>query len=870
MELIKQLIEFWVGLVGRFAWCVLGIVFTLTCGLGLYTADNLSINTNTTDMLSDELPFRQDYIAYKEAFPQTNDLITIVIDASSPDRADISALAFAERLRQESGFIENVYDFEGASFFRQNALLYRDIDELEKTADRLAQVQGLLSTLSSDISLRGLSNVLSLAIDDITKGNAQTGNLAILFNKIADVVAMQRLGIWKELSWQTLISDNNPNSADLKRFLQVRVKADWSSLAPAAPAMEMIRRLATELDLTPENGVRVRLTGGLALSTEELSSVFEGAKAASFLALVLVFLCLQFGLRSFVLVCTTIVTLICGLIWTTAFAAFAVGHLNLLSVAFAVLFIGLGVDFGIHFVLRYVEEFPDSEGREDALKRTVLGISGPMTLCAVSAAIGFYAFLPTAYLGLAELGLISGTSMFIALFMSLTLLPALLVILPYRSGCFIAKSTRKGLADIVKRNCGKISGFIVLLSCAVIWLVPFIRFDFDPLNLHDSNSESLQTTLELIRESENSPKTISVLQPDLNSARKLAKNLERLDEVSTAVTAASFIPAEQKEKLDIIGDLNFILLPILGALPPNKESTIFNEADATKTLVVKLKSLSDVDGQLGLSATRLHDELNSLTNFGKNNLPLNELRRRLLNLFPHLVKQLNLAMQAKRITLSDVPKELLVRYLASSGIARVEVAPSFSVEENTALLTFITTVKKYAPNATDSPVVILEASKVVVESILQAAIIAGVAILAILLVLLRNIRDVLLVFYPLVVAGLLTVASAVVFDLPFNFANVIVLPLLMGLGVASGIHLVVRARTSGASSHVLITGTPRAVTFSALTTILSFGSLAISDHRGTASMGILLTIAITYTLFGSLIALPAMMCWLDKRRLRRA
>ena len=235
-------------------------------------------------------------------------------------------------------------------------------------------------------------------------------------------------------------------------------------------------------------------------------------------------------------------------------------------------------------------------------------------------------------------------------------------------------------------------------------------------------------------------------------------------------------------------------------------------------------------------------------------------------MFPVQIEQLKTALQAEPFVLTDVPLDLRERYLASNGVARVEVTPAFSVETNADLLRFIQAVQAIAPDATGSPVVILEASRAVVDAILQAVITAGVLIVLLLAAVLRNVRDTLLVFYPLVLAVLFTITVAVIFDLAFNFANVIVLPLLMGLGVASGIHMVIRARGDSGSVSLLRTSTPRAVTFSALTTILSFGSLAVSGHRGTASMGILLMIAIGFTLLGSLVALPAMMSWLKSRQ----
>lgn len=861
LNAIKRILEVWIGVVRRFAWGVIVGICALTYVLFTYTVDNLTINTNTTDMLSEELPFRQHYIAYKEAFPQDSDLITVVVEATTPDRADVAALALAARLRQLREHVEKIYDFAGEPFFRRNGLLYRDVEELEELADRLSQAQGLLGALSDDTSLRGLSGVLGLAIDDLRDGNEPIGDLEKVFGRVADVVAARRAGEFKELSWQSMMSDAAPKPSDLRRFLQVRVNADWSSLSPAAPAMDAIRATAREMGLTPENGVRVRLTGGLALSTEELSSVFEGAKTASLLSLAMVSLCLFFGLRSAVLVGATIVTLVCGLIWTAGFATFAVGHLNLLSVAFAVLFIGLGVDFSIHFALRYAEETQGAPDRATALRRAAMGVGGAMTLCAVSAAIGFYAFLPTAYLGLAELGLISGTSMFIALFMSLTLLPAVLAVVPLRVRPASPETEAAPASEFFSRHGGKVSVAVAVLAFGAAWMTPQVRFDFDPLNLQDPNTESLQTTLELIRDSETSPKTISIIRPSLEEARALATKLAALEEVAKAVSVSNFVPGDQTDKLAIIGDLGFILLPVFDTAAKKPLPSVTEELTALVALSEKLSGLSP-----DKEAVRLRRELKAFLTGAKDDAAVTALRDALLGLYPRLVGQLRTALEAREVGLSNIPTELRERFLSAGGIARIEVTPAFSVEDNTALRRFIEAVQTIAPKATDSPVVILEASRAVVDAILQAAVTAGVLILLMLFGLLRSLRDTLLVFYPLVVAGSMTVATAVLFDLPFNFANVIVLPLLMGLGVASGIHLVMRSRDAVTGVSLLSTSTPRAVTFSALTTILSFGSLAVSTHRGTASMGILLTIAIGFTLLGGLVALPALMGWLDARR----
>ena len=217
-----------------------------------------------------------------------------------------------------------------------------------------------------------------------------------------------------------------------RRFIVIQPVLDFASLQPASKGMRAVRRLAAENDLDPAHGVRIRLTGSVALEDEELQSVEQGMGLAALLSLTLVMGLLLVGLRSGRLIVATAAALIMGLIWTAAFAFAALGALNLMSVAFAVLFIGLSVDFGIHFGLRYQEAVDARDGHAEALRRAASGVGGALTLCAVAAAIGFYSFLPTDYRGLAELGLIAGTGMFVALFANMTVLPAFLTLMPLR------------------------------------------------------------------------------------------------------------------------------------------------------------------------------------------------------------------------------------------------------------------------------------------------------------------------------------------------------------------------------------------------------------------------------------------------------
>ena len=227
--------------------------------------------------------------------------------------------------------------------------------------------------------------------------------------------------------------------------------------------------------------------------------------------------------------------------------------------------------------------------------------------------------------------------------------------------------------------------------------------------------------------------------------------------------------------------------------------------------------------------------------------------------FRQQMNRLTAALDAGPFSLRDMPASIRERYLAANGRARVQVYPRDDLEDPAALRQFVDAVREIAPAATDSPGEILEAGRAVVNSVVTAAAISLIVVSGIVFLILRSARDTAMVLLPVVLAGLYTVAATVILSIPFNFANVIVLPLLIGLGVASGIHLVSRAKAENSAAAAFASTTPRAVIFSALTTIASFGSLAISEHRGTASRGELLTLSIGMTLVCTLVVLPALM-----------
>ena len=482
------------------------------------------------------------------------------------------------------------------------------------------------------------------------------------------------------------------------------------------------------------------------------------------------------------------------------------------------------------------------------MRRTGHGLAVPLGLCAIAAAISFFSFIPTDYRGLSELGLIAGAGMFIAFAATFTVIPAFLSLLPPPAPRNALAMRSFGLPD------QRIALAALALGAICAAVVPFARFDLDPIKLRDPSTESVRTFRDLAATPGLSPYTIEVLANSLSDAYEVAGKLRRLPEVDKVVTAANLVPAEQEEKLAIVADLN-VFYATLGTSKPvpvaeaersaafqNLRQTLQRAADRP------LKELSDAARNLGTRLEKLTEPDKRRT-----------FEQDVFEFFAPQVDRLKKALEARPVALKDLPPEVLNRYLAPSGRARVQVYPSENLEDPDSLAQFVAAVREIAPGATDSPVEILEAGRAVVNSVITAALISIVAVSAMVFAMMRSARDTLLVLIPLILAALYTVAATVALGMPFNFANVIVLPLLMGLGVASGIHLVSRAREERSGVAAFATSTPRAVTFSALTTIASFGSLAVSSHRGTASMGELLMLSIGLTLVCTLVVLPSLM-----------
>jgi len=851
----------------RWRWGVIVLWLLLAAGSIALSAGNLGINTDTTDMLSPELEFRKRFTEYRRAFPQGKGSLAIVVTGPTSDLTDRAARRLSTALRQDTTLFRSVFFPQGDQFFRRNGLLYLSTKDLEALSDRLTEAQPVLGLFVKEPNTAGLAAGLETVLQHIGASRIPAGRLVTLLNALSGSLEAAMTGQSRPIDWSKLLGGFG---GDRMVVIVTQPVLDFSSLSPARKAMASVRATAVRLGLTPEKGYAVRLTGSAAISSEEISSVSLGASRAGLLSLALVLVLLFAGLRQLWAILAVMLTLLAGLATTLGFVTLAIGELNLISVAFAVLFIGLGVDFGIHVALRASEFAPKPQLFRDAAHNV-----GPaLTLSAAAAALAFLAFLFTDYRGVAELGLIAAVGMGIALVGSLSLLPALQSLRPVRPAPEAAATPKGFRARRVDRAVLALAG---VLSLAAAVAAPFVAFDRNPLNLKDPGAESVRTAVRLVNHPRYGLTPIQILVSTQAAAESLASRLEKLPEVRSVRTIASFLPADQEDKQEILEELHALLAPIFAShrafrqvARPLELATLRPTPQRARAAFPGLQKAAGrvasaaAAPSLQAASRRLETAIRQFLTAKPGATRINRLNADTTAGLVLRLRALAGGLTPGEVTIKSLPAPLSDRYLSPTGVYRVEVLPRANLQNNRALKAFVGAVQSVAPEATGAPVVELRAGNAVITAFLLATALAAAFILVLLFAVLRSIADVLLVLAPVGLAGLLTIGTVVLLDRSFNFANIIALPLLIGLGAAGGIHIVSRWRRRETDAPRSTTG--RAILFSALTTVASFGTLAVSPHRGTASMGELLMIAIGWSLVCTLVVLPAALRMIERRR----
>ena len=839
----------------RHPWWVVALALVLAALSALYAERNFAIKTDVNELISPDLPWARRVREFLNAFSQRE--VLVVVDAPTPELVERATSRLQQALEADPELFPAVRQPQGGPFFARNGLLYPPLDEVRRATGWLTRADDLIGTLAADPSLRGALDALSLGIIGVQRKEIRLDDTTRALTMAAETIEAALAGRPATFSWQVLASNNAAGPGELRRMIEVQPRLDYAALEPGRAATDAIRQAADRLNLAAEDQARVRVTGLIPMDDDEFASVKQNAglnAAGTLLALLAI---LWLALRSVRIIVAVAVSITIGLAISVAWGLILVGALNLISVGFFVLFVGLGVDFGIQFSVRYRAERHERDDLRAALHSAAVKAGGPLALAAGATAVGFSSFLPTDYRGLSELGQIAGSGMIIAFLVTITVLPALLALLKppaeLRSVGFAALAP----VDLfLQRHRIAVVVLTILCVLAAAPLLLFLPFDFNPLHLRSPTVESVATFLELRKDPQLGVNSIEIIEPDLPAADAVAQRLSALPQVSQARTLSSLVPGDQPEKLMLI---RAAAATIASSLNPTETTPPPTDQETTEALTATANSLSRAAaGERGPgaeAATRLSRALSQLA--GADAAVRARAEAAIVAPLRISLDRLRQQLAPQEIAVATIPPEIARDWITENGRARVRVLPKGDPDETAVLRDFVAAVLAIEPNATGQSVALYESGNTVVRAFIEAGIFALSAIAVLLWITLRRVGDVLLTLVPLMIAGVVTLELCVIIDLPLNFANIIALPLLLGVGVAFKIYYIMAWRAG--KTALLQSVLTRAVTYSAMTTAVAFGSLWMSSHPGTSSMGKLMALALLCTMAAAVLFQPALM-----------
>jgi hopanoid biosynthesis associated RND transporter like protein HpnN len=850
----------WTLFVQKNAFAVIALFAILTATAAWLAVTRLEVDGDPSSLIAPDVPWHKAEEAYAVAFPDQQKTIVAVIEGNGPEQADTALNTLLKALRDKPEF-SRVWSIGTGPFFEKNALLYLEPDQLDALSTDLETAQPFLGHLSNDPSLGGMFQLLGLALSQ--PGAELPFDLSQITGPVSKTVDAATQGRSLPLSWQSLVAGKLDLTGDGKRFLLLKLANPLEDRA----AVKVVRDTVRQLQLDADHGIKVRLTGEVPMWLDEMDAAFDGAIASAVASLMIAAGFLYMGLRSGRLVVVCLISLISGLLLTAGFAVLAIGRLNLISVAFATLYIAIAIDYGVQFGMRYRELMANGLSSHDALTETGGKFGEALLLCALSTSVGFFAFVPTDYRGVAELGVVAGVGILIGVATSLSLLIALIEKWPTRDTApktLPIPASLKALADWPMRRPAQVRIIAIALTLAGLASLYWLRFDYNPMHLRPKNTESLQVFEELMA-GPNPPLTATVLVKTPEEAEQMAAKLQALPSVKQALTLNSFVPTQQDEKLATLESLSLSLglsIPEHLELKPADPVRDIAAIQNLRTLARNFKG----DDKTAANMKQLADSLDAWLKVNESatadarirNLTL--LRDALLGSMPQLLQRLHQALNAGPVTVQDLPDDIRREWVSANGLYKVEASPKENISEDEPLKRFAADVTSVTPYATGAPVADVAGARTVIGAFVQAFASAFVLIVILLLILLRSVADTLRALVPLVMGSLLLTTVCVLIGLKMNFANVIALPLLLGIGVDIGIVILWRARhaTPGDGNPVM-TATGAAVAISAITTLISFASLMLSAHRGMFSMGLLLTLGLLLYLVCTFLVLPSIL-----------
>jgi uncharacterized protein len=853
--MINTAIAALVDLCARYRWTVIIAGTLLLLGTAAYAVTHFSINTDVEGLISQSVPWHERQVQFAQAFPERG--ITVVVRAPTTENAEMATNELAQALAKNPNLFRDVTQPDSGDFFERNGLLFGSVSDVQKTADGLTHARPFLAMLSGDPSLRGVMKVLASAAEGVQAGEIKLEQLAWPLTLAKQTLNDALSGKPAFFSWQELLQGHALPATQLRHFIEVAPKLDFAELQPGRAAEQGIHKAAADLDLKNEFGATVSLTGQAPMNDDQFSVIRNSALRDTLTAILGVLIVLWLALRSWKIIVPVFFSLIVGLAATAALGLAMVGSFNLISIAFFVLFVGLGVDFGIQFSVRYRTERHELGDLRKALRSAAQKVGKPLALAAAATAVGFFAFLPTSYRGLSELGLIAGCGMLIAFACSITLVPAMLTVLnPPGEAAGIGFKFLAPLDETLQRHRIAVIAGTIGLVLAASPLLFHLRFDFNPVDLQNPDAPSVVTYRQLQSDPEASGNDAEVVARSLEQADVIAKRLATVPEVSRVLTLSNFVPGDQQQKIAVLHAASQALGPVLnpsGRQPaPGDQENVAAIRGAAEALS---RAAAGANGSVADDAREVAALLNRLADASP------EVRSKAeAAIVPPLtygLDRVRKSLAPEPITIQTLPPSLVRDWVLPDGRARVQALPKGNASDLNVLRSFAISVLRAEPSAVGAAVSYYESAKTITTAFIEAGILALVAIALLLIIALRRIGDVFLTLIPLLLAGVVTLEISVISGLSLNFANIVALPLLLGVGVAFKIYYIMAWRAG--KTNLLQSTLTRAVVFSAMTNAVAFGSMWVSSYPGMSSMGKMMALALMCTMAAAVLFQPVLM-----------
>lgn len=857
--MLNNLLFAWTSWIVRHAGVVVVVMGALTIAAGYHAITAFSLDSDTGKLIRQDTEWKRIHDEFIDTFPQYWQNSFVVVSGKKPDTVARVTKSLARDIKNNSYVFKTVFTPLSSDFTDRNLLLYLDLADLNDTVSKLADAQPLLSAIAKDSTLRG---ILQLLIDAFSGEEDLPTGLEHIAETLTIAADQAVSGTTTPISWR----DQLFQVEDDRTFYQVifiQGKQEFGKDLPNGLIMSNLRTAIDDFEHPYKSDVEIRISGQVPLEHGEIVSALDSAQLAGSLALLMLVVVLSLGVRSMRIIAATYITMIVGLIWTAALAMITVGQYNTISIIFLVMFIGLGVDFAVHLCLKY-QESRTRHDKHTALIETGTDLGPAIMLCGITSALGFISFVPTEYIGIGQMGIISGGGMIIAVIVSLTLIPAFFALvedpMPATSVPFATP-----LAEAMDKHAKPIAYGTLALALVLVLVGSRASFDYSTLSLKDPDSEAMTTLKELHDEDIVTDYALTYVAENLDDALAAKERLLDLAVVSEVRTPLDYLPSDQEEKLFILQDATFMLDSVLY---PDVEDFTFTDAEL-KTAISELQLLitdyvsspsSNPDLRPSLSTLAL--SLRRLAEAGEEERAL--FTRLIVPPLKTEIEWLKTALTPEQVGLDDLPPDLAERLLSREGAAVVSITPEEDVHPVEVMRRFTEEVTRVVPNATGRPVLDLGIGEIVLTAFATAIGIAVSTIFVILLLTLRSVVDALLVFIPLFMTAMATLSVSVLIDLPLNMANVVVIPLIFGLGVDNGIHIVKRFRQSLDVHSLVTSSTPKAVFLSNLTSFCTFCALSVSSHHGIYSIGVLLSFGLACLMLLTLVSLPALLATFSK------